>query len=1105
MPKELFPDIVLPTVLVQTVYPGNPPIDIENLITRPIEKEVETIKGVKKVSSTSAQNASMVTIEFNFDINVKDAVLDVKDAVDKAKADLPRDLPRDPLVMDIDFSEMPFIFINLSGDYSIDELRKFGELLEEDLEKIKEVSKVNIMGVTEKEVEINVDMLKLSTRKISFYDIFSAIGDENISMSGGEIIDGGVRRSIRVVGEFTTIDEIKNIIVKHEKGNIVYLKDVANVEFKFQDPKSFARLNEKPVISLQVVKKGGENILSATEQVKESVKKLKKENTLPEDLNYEFTNDQSDMVKKQLSNLENSMIMSVLFVVMVLFFFLGTRNALFVGIAIPLSMFLSFIVLTLIDYQVNMIVLFALILALGMLVDNAIVVVENIYRFITQGYPNDEAAKRAVGEIATAIIASTATTLAAFFPLAFWDSMMGEFMKYLPITLIIVLTSSLFVALIIIPVISSVFSTIEENEKQISKKRGFIITGILFGLSAIIFAAGSNTLGNIFGIAATVTLLNLLIFKKVGVWFQEVLLIKLENGYLKFLNIALKGKKPIILFVGCIILMFVTIGFYFGSKPQVELFPEGDPQLTNIMAELPTGSDINVTDSLMYEMEEYIRTIINPYLPHFNNKGIDTNKTTVVKSILTNIGEGAKIDGDMSSLGEAENPHKGLITINYIDFELRGGVRTNTIQKLLEDSLIGKYAGVTLTIEKDRNGPPTGKPINIEVSGNEFKELIIVSDEIMSIINNEKIEGIEELKKNLQTDNPEIIITVNRESARRFGLSTKKVAETIRFALFGWELSDYKVGEDEYPIQLRLDKKYRYNINSLMNQIITFRNNMGRIVQIPISSVAHLEYGSTFGSVRRINQKRTITVYSNVTEGNNANEINVALKELLSDYEYEGIDVKFTGEQEDMAESMSFLGTAFGIAVLLIFVIMIMQFNSIAKPFIIISSVGLSTIGVFGGLASFDMPFIVVMTGIGIVSLAGVVVNNAIVLIDYIDLLKNSKRKELKLPEKSKLSMEDNIECIVQGGKTRLRPVLLTAITTILGLFPMAIGMNINFSTFLSDFDPQLTFGGDMATMWSPMSLTVIFGLTFATFLTLVIVPVMYKIGIQIKYAFVKK
>ncbi len=1093
LPKELFPDIVAPYVMVQTTYPGNPPIDIENLISKPIEKELETIKGIKEISSTSAQDASMIFIEFNPDVEIKDALLDVKDAVDKAKNELPNDLPYDPLVMDIDFSEFPIININLSGDYSIDELKKYGEILEDEIETIYEISKVEIQGINEKEVKINIDQHKMEAFQISFGDIESAVAYENMSISGGEIKLENTRRTIRTIGEFKNIKEIENIIVKHEEGNIVYLKDVAEVIDGYEEPTSYARLNKQPVVLLQVIKKGGENLLSATAQIEEILKEVREKHILPDDLKITITNDQSDMIKKQLNNLENSMIISIIFVVTVLFFFLGTRNALFVGLAIPLSMFLSFVILRAIDYRINMIVLFGIILALGMLVDNAIVVVENIYRFVDRGYSRFNAAKQAVGEIAIAIIASTATTLAAFLPLAFWDSMVGEFMKFLPITLIIVLSSSLFVALVIIPVFSSTFIKKAPQNDSPNKKRVFKLIAIFIGIAIISYFAGFIAFANILIIAAIITISNLYFLNRLGNWFQNDFLKKLENRYLRLLRFALRGRNPIAFFISTIVLLFLVIGMIGVRKPDVEFFPPNDPSYINILAELPVGTDIAATDIFMIEMDNYVTDELKPY-------------KEIIKSILTNVGSGARGENELIVGGsQSTRPNKGLITITFVDYDFRKGINTSGIMKNLSDKLIGKYPGVTITIEKNKMGPPTGKPINIEISGKNYVQLINTTDTIQQIIEKSKIDGIEGLKMDLNIGKPEMLVTIDRDKARRFGLSTAMIASTIRTALFGKEISDFKAGEEEYPIQLRMMDKYRYSIASLMNQKITFRNDQGKLMQVPISAVADFKYSTTYSAVRRKDMKRVITLYSNVIEGYNANSINEQLKDVLKNYKIpEGYDYKFTGEQQDQQESMSFLIRALLIAMSLILIILVSQFNSIIKPFVIMASVLFSTIGVFGGIAIFDMNIIVAMTGVGIISLAGVVVNNAIVLIDYIDLLKKRKHKELGLDEGVSLPIEEATECIVQGGKTRLRPILLTAITTILALIPMATGMNIDFAGLLNNFAPNIYFGGDMVHFWGPISWTIIFGLTFATFLTLVIVPVMYRIANNAKFALLR-
>lgn len=1081
LPKELFPEVAFPTVMIQTIYPGNAPADIENLITRPLEKEIETVDGIKTLSSNSLQDISFITAEFSFDIDLDKAISDVKDAVDKAKNELPNDLLTDPNVIDIDLSEFPIIYINLSGDFSNEELRDYAEYLQEKVETIPEISRVDIKGLNEKEVKINVDLIKLQAYGVSFFDIETAVTSENLSISGGELIQGNFQRSIRVFGEFVNIEDIRKVIVKREEGEIVFLENVADVIMGFEDPTNFARLDQKPVASLQVIKKSGENLLNATDQIFAMMEEIQDSNVLPTKLRIDYTNDQSDMVRKQLSNLVNNMIMGIIFVVFVLFYFLGSRNALIVGLAIPLSMFTSFIIIGFLGYTINMIILFALILALGMLVDNAIVVVENIYRYISSGHSPIIAARKAVGEIAGPIIASTITTLAAFLPLAFWKSQTGEFMKLLPITLIIVLSSSLFVALVIIPVFSARFISMKNNKKNPGHKKSLIAAVVLFIIAALAFVAGSYTIANLSLAVAFIILLDVLIFQKIGYWFQNTLLPWIERIYIKVLSFSLKGKNPWLAFLGTIVMLILTIAFFLARGSEVGFFPSSDPSYINVIAEHPIGTSIYASDTFAIKLENDLIMVLE-------------QDKEIVKSILTTVGKGSP---DEFSLGD--EAHKSITTIDFVDFQYRNGKNTSSVMARISEEFIGKYPGVLISLGKSEMGPPAGKAINIEISGENFKELIKITDSVKTFIENAHIPGIEGLKTNLDVGKPEMVVKIDRDKARRFGLSTSQIAMNIRTSLFGKEISDFKVGEEEYPIVIRLKDEYRYSVSSLMNQEILFHED-GSDIKIPLSSVASIEYGSTYGAVNRKDQKRVITISSNVNEGFNATSINQQIAHNLAGFEMpEGFKYEFTGEQQEQAESTIFLARAMMIAVALIIMILVTQFNSVIKPLIIIITVLFSTIGVFGGIATFKMDFIIVMMGIGIVSLAGIVVNNGIVLVDYVELLKKRKRKELGLAENAFLPVDIATACVVEGGKTRLRPVLLTAITTILGLISLAVGLNLDFASMLSNYDPQFYIGGDMVSFWGPISWTVIFGLSFATFLTLIIVPVMYRLTIIIQ------
>lgn len=1091
IPKESFPEVVIPTIYVGTPYPGNSPIDMENLITRPIEKELKSLSGIKDITSTSVQDYSTIIVEFNPEEDIAKALQDVKDAVDKAKSELPTDLDSDPNVMDIDLTELPILYINISGDYSINELKIYAEYLEDEIEKLSEVSKCEIKGALDREIRVDADIYKMEAVEVSFQDISDAIAAENVTLSGGNILSNEFRRSLRVDGEFKSVDEINDVIVKDEDYRIVYVKDVATVTDSYKERTSYSRSNRLPVVTVDVVKRSGENLLITVDKIKEIIAKAELER-FPEALDITITNDQSKQTKSMVSNLENSIITAVILVSLVLMFFMGLRNALFVGIAIPLSMFMAFMVLSAIGYSANMMVLFGLILALGMLVDNGIVVVENIYRLMQEGYSPIKAAKEGVGEVALPIITSTATTLAAFLPLAFWGGIMGQFMKYLPITLIIVLASSLFVALVINPVLTSILMKVEEN--KVNRTKFFIIASVFALVSIPFYMTGNNALANILMLMALGAPFNMFVLNPGVKWFQNTFLPWMENIYSRTIVYALNGIRPYIFLFGTFVLLIISIMWFGASQPKVSLFPESEPNYINIFIEKPIGIDIVETDAFTRKIEDKLVKILKPY-------------EHAVESFIAQVGEGASDPNQMS--GQQETPNKSRIAVSFVEFEFRDGVDTRAVMEEIRSEL-QKYPGVQITIDKDANGPPVGKPINIELSGENYERLIRVADGVMNTIQNENIQGIQELKSDLETGKPELLVNIDRDKARRFGLSTYSIASELRTALFGMEVSKFKDGEDEYPIQLRLQDSYRYDIDALLNKKVTFRDNKGNLKQIPIASVASLEYSSTYGSVKRKDLDRVISIYSNVIEGYNANEIVNELKLLLSDYELpDGYTLKFTGEQEEQEESSEFLIKALMIAVFSIFLIIVAQFNSISSPFIIMASVLLSTIGVFLGLIMFNMDFIIIMTGIGIISLAGVVVNNAIVLIDYANLVRNRRRAELGLKPDEYLSYKELVESIRVAGKTRLRPVLLTAITTVLGLIPMAIGMNINYVTLFTDFDPQFYVGGDNAAFWGPMAWTVIFGLIFATFLTLVIVPVMYlisdKISLRLKGAKHKK
>lgn len=1106
MPKENYPEINIPTIYIGVVYPGNSPEDMENLITRHIEKEVNTITDVTEIRSTAIQDYSTTIVEFDFDVDVTEALLDVKDAVDKAKSELPADMDDEPNVFELDFSAIPVININLSGEnYTLEQLKDYAEYLEDEIENLPEVSKVEIRGSLEKEVSIAIDKNKMEASQVSFMNIEDAINYENMTISAGDLKTGQNRRTVRIVGEFQDVSEIEDIIVKSDFQKPVFLKDIATVSFAAKETDSYARIGGKPVVSLDVMKRSGENLIVAVEEINVILDKARKDK-FEADLDVTVTNDTSLQTKLQVANLENSIISGVILVVLVLLFFLGLRNALFVGIAIPMSMLLGFLILNLMGVTLNIMVLFSLVLALGMLVDNGIVVVENIYRLLQEGKDIITASKEGVGEVAVPIIASTATTLAAFFPLIFWNDIMGEFMKYLPITLIIVLSSSLFVALVINPVLTSFFMKLESEEKK--RKTNpivfWIVCIVAIVLGVILVVVGLKTsktaavvTGNFMVVITSIVLINKYLLSPAADYFQEKILPWIENKYERFVAWALRGITPVILFFGMFVMLGGSLAFFGTNLPEVVFFPEGTPNYVNVFVEYPTGTDIEFTNKEIKSVEDDIIKAMSKY-----GLGIGQN----VESILTNIGEGTT---DPNSGQAAENqgktPNKAKLTISFVQYEHRTEVdqggefgRFNTA-KVLEEirEIVGQIPGAIVSVSKDPNGPPVGPPINIAISGEEFDELFDLHDQVRTLINNSGIEGIERLKSDLDLGKPELLFDIDRDATRTYGLSTAQVAGALRTALFGKEVSTYTEGEDDYPIMLRLQTDQRYDLESLRNMLITFRDQSdGKTKQVPISAIAEVKYSSSLGSVRRVNLDRVVTLYSNVSEGGNANQIIKELKTLIDEKINlpDGYKVDFTGEQEEQAKSLAFLESALLIAVFAIFLIIVTQFNSITAPIIILLSVVFSFIGVFLGIAIFGDKFVVIMTMIGIISLAGVVVNNAIVLMDFAQLTRDRMKQELGLPKDARLSRENITKAIVEAGKTRLRPVLLTAITTVLGLIPLAVGINIDFTGLFTQLQPNFYVGGDNVAFWGALSWTVIYGLTFATFLTLVIVPVMILI-----------
>ncbi len=1108
MPREAFPEIIETKIYVSSVNPGNAAEDVEKFITEPLEEEFNDIGGVKEITSTTLQDYSIIIVEFEEDVDVNVAKTKVKDKVDLVKAEttwptLDNGAKVEPNIFDLNLSEeQPILNINLTGDFQVQQLKDYAEHLQDKIELLPQIKEATIRGAEEQEVEVAVDIYKMTASKVSFDNILNAIRAENNTISAGNVITDGLRKNIRVLGEIENPQELNDIVVKRDGGNI-FLKDIATVNFKEKDPTTFAREYGQPVVMLDVKKRAGKNMIEAVQSIKKIVKE-EEENYYPESLHISLTNDQSIKTANQVDDLVNNIIFGVILVVVVLMFFLGFRNALFVGFAIPLSMFMSLTILSALGFTLNTMVLFGLVMGLGMLVDNGIVVVENVYSLMDQGMSRIKAAKQGMGEIAWPIIASTATTLAAFFPLGLWPGTIGKFMIYFPITLSVVLSSSLFVALIINSMLTSRFMKTEEEELSKKKLIRYSLILAFVGIIALVSGFVSDS-GGLRGIGNLMLLFAILLwaykyFLAGAVrYFQFKSLKDLENFYERFLKFALRGKRAYLFLFGTLLMLVLSFMLLGIVQPKVLFFPENEPNQIITYIEYPEGTAIEKTNALTKQIETQVFDAIKKYED-------PDGYNFMVESAISQVGQGAgnpQTDGGQSN----EMPHKGKITLSMRDFKLRRGVKSSTVLSEVRNAVKG-FPGASVIVEKDAAGPPVGYPVNIEISGEDYEEMLVAAEDLRTHIEDLGIGGIEELKLDVNRSKAELGVTVDREKAGQLGISTAAIGQTLRRSVYGEEASTYKEGDDDYEINVRFNDEYRYDESALFNQPVTFRNNQGQIVQVPISALVEKNASSAFSAIKRKDLKRVITLYSNVLteQGYNATEIVGQLKEELSGYDMpSGINYSFTGEQEEQQDNMNFLLMALGIAMGSILLILVAQFNSLSKPIIILMAVVLSLVGVFLGLIIFQMDFVILMTMMGIISLAGIVVNNAIVLIDYTQILIDRKKEELGLEEEEHLTREEYFRLTVAGGKSRLRPVLLTAITTVLGLIPLAVGLNIDFFGLFTDYDPGIYIGGDNVIFWGPLAWTVIFGLVFATFLTLVIVPVMFYLTNRAKVKFADK
>jgi multidrug efflux pump len=1073
LPKEQFPEVVFPQIIVSTVQAGTSPKDMENIVTKHIEKSVKSISGVKKVTSNTIQNVSLVTVEFNTDVEIPVAKQRVKDQVDKVRKDLPQVLTSEPSVIEIDVSQMPIMYVHLSGNYPLDKLKTYAEDLQDKIEGLNEITRADIVGALDREVQINLDMYKLQIADVAMYDVMQAIGNENVTISGGSVKMDGLLREINVVSQYADAKKIGDLAIRSASGAIVYLRDIAEVKDGFKEQESFARLEHKNVITLNIVKKSGQNLIDASDKIRKLCDEMK-ETRFPDGLKITVTGDQSDKTRVTLHDLINTIVIGFILVTFILMFFMGATNALFVAMSVPLSMAVAFLFLPAIGFTLNMIVLFAFLLALGIVVDDAIVVIENTHRIFENGkVPIKRAAKLAAGEVFLPVLSGTLTTLAPFIPLAFWQGVIGKFMFFLPVTLIITLLASLVVAYIINPVFAVGFmKTHEEEEAERKNTKGFKITSVVFAVIAVLsYLGGGIGMGNFAIVIYLLYCLNRFVLYKAIGNFQNNLWPSIQDIYKKIITWCLVGKRPIFILLSTIGLLFFSFFLVTVRSPKIVFFPQASPNFVYTYIQMPIGTDQVKTDSITKLVEERIYKEIG-----------DSNK--IVESVISNVAIGA---GDPSQFEAGAQSHLGKVTVAFVEFGKRHGEETllylDRIRNVVKD-----IPGAQITVEQEKGGPPTGKPVNIEIIGDEFDELTTVSKDLKRYLDSLQIPGIEELKSDLVTNKPEILIEVDRERANREGITSSQIGQALRGAIFGIEVSKFKDANDDYPIQVRYNVNQRNNIDALMNLKITYRDmNMGgQLRSVPLSSVAKLKYSQTYGGIKRKNQKRMVTLGSNVLVGYNANEVVAQVIKAVAKFDLpKTVTVDMTGEQEQQAETGAFLGRAMLISLGLIFLILVTQFNSLSKPVIILSEIIFSIIGVLLGFSIFKMDMSILMTGIGIVALAGIVVRNGILLVEFTDILIDNGM-ELK-------------EAIIEAGRTRMTPVILTASATILGLVPLAVGLNIDFVTLFTHGNPHIYFGGDSVAFWGPLSWTMIFGLLFATILTLILVPVMLLLSESLK------
>lgn len=1059
-PKESMPEIDVPFFMISTFYPGTSAAEMENLVTRPIETELKGINGIEELSSQSLQDYSIIFIEFEVGIDETQSYLDVQQALDNARANLPDDLPKEPELSDIEISEVPILNINLSGDLGLPRLKRYADDLQEIIEGLEEVSRVDIVGALEREIQVNVDLFKMQAAGVSFSDIGNVIANENMTVSSGNLEADGTKKNVRIKGEFTRFDQVGDLLIREN----LYVKDIAEVMDGYADRESYARFNGKDTITLNVIKRYGENLIITVDKINKILEDFKK--TSSPKLIINTTGDLSTRTRNSVNNTFNTMILGIIAVTVVLMFFMGINNALFAGTAIPLSMLIAFIFIPIIDFTINSVVLLGLIVVLGILVDNSIVIVENIYRHFTtrENLTIFQAVKDGMGETAIPVLGGTLTTMAPFVPLLFWPGIFGSFFSYIPVVILITLAASLLVAFIMNPVFAVSFMKKRDRTKKTpaKKRKQFIRFGVAAAVAVVFYVLHMILIANLIVLGIILVLLKCFVLDPLISKFQSKVIPRFTNFYKRFLNsfLSKKGKRRLI--VICILLLLLAVILPMIRMPNITMFSQGDPDEIDIYITMPEGTHLDETNRIAAQVEDRAWNILGRENPDLES---------VITNVSTNAGRGFFDRSTQDKLAK--------IAITFNEYKDRTG-KLSTLDHLvnLRKNLVD-IPGARIVLEKSEMGPPVDKPINIEIRGDDITQLLEISDRLIAYINGLNIPGIEKLESDTEQTKHELTVKVDRDKATKLGLSTAAIGLTLRTALFGSEVSDYHEGEDEYTIRVRLDKKYRDNIELLMDQRFKTVGTNGQAAFVPLSAVASVEEITTYGGIIRLNNTRTITISSNVTTGFNANNVVMMLQRMLREFDVPaGYKVRFTGQMSQQAEMQSFIIVALLGAMALILLLLVIQFNSISKPLIIMIQIFFSYMGIILGIVIFGVDFSIIMSGMAIIAVGGVVAKNCIILIDYSDRMV--------------ASVEDRKEAVIKAASTRLTPVLLTALSTVFGLVPLASGINIDLLGLFSQLKPDVFIGGPNSAFWQPLALALIFGLTFATFLTLIVEPVMY-------------